>query len=167
MLKPVSPFLALFSRPLFNILYIFLASWKSPLYTLRAFFFHLRDPKRLETLHHGLLEVLRLQPEEVGAIGRGAGGGAIDIPSGSNSLSSGDEETMDVDMDGRDDQMGVNGVDERMKKMKENFRFSVSTHLFGWDELLRLRMRLSLTDFAWVSYRSSFSAHVSTLVSLR
>ena len=91
----------------------------------------------------------------------------IDIPSGSNSSSSGDGETMDVDMDGRDDQMGVNGVDERMKKMKENFRFSVSTHLFGWDELLRLRMRLSLTDFAWVSYRSSFSAYVSTLVSLR
>ena len=56
-----------------------------------------------------------------------------------------------------DDEMGLNGVDEEMKKMKENFRFSVSTHLFGWDELLRLRMKLSLADFAWVRCASSFS----------
>jgi len=149
-------FLDLFSRLLFNILYIFLASWKSPLYTLRAFFFHLRDPKRLETLHHGLLEVLQFQPEEACVIGGGSEGGVIDTPSGSNSLSLGYEDTMHIDMDGQDNQMGVNGVDERMKRMKENFRFSVSTHLFGWDELLRLRMRLSLADFVWVRYGSSF-----------
>jgi len=35
-------------------------------------------------------------------------------------------------------------------EMKEQFRVSLSTHFFGWDELLSLRMRLSLADFAWV-----------------
>jgi hypothetical protein len=82
------------------------------------------------------------------------GGGAIDTTSGS--ISSVAEERMDVDLDGENEEMVMNGVDERMKKMKENFRFSVSTHLFGWDELLRLRMRLSLADFAWVRCGSFF-----------
>lgn len=133
--KACKSFLQLFGT---RFLILFLASWKSPLQTLRAFFFHLRDPKRLESLHLRFLDVLRVQPE-VGLIG----GGAIDVPSGT--ISSMDEERMDVD-----EEMGVNGVDERVKKMKENFRFSISTHLFGWDELLRLRMKLSLADFAWV-----------------
>jgi general transcription factor 3C protein 4 len=122
--------------------YYSLASWKSPLHTLRAFFFHLRDPKRLEALHSKFLEVLQVQPE-VGALERGV----IDVPSGV--ISSVDEARMDVD-------------DEKMK-MKENFRFSISTHLFGWDELLRLRMKLSLADFAWVRCASSFSSCETTL----
>ncbi|KIM44974.1 hypothetical protein M413DRAFT_442941 [Hebeloma cylindrosporum] len=119
------------------------SSWKSPLHTLRAFFLHLRDPKRLEELHHGLLEVLRFQPD-VGVIGVREGR-AIDVPSRAISLV--DEERMDVDAEV--EEIGLSGVDERMNKMKENFRFSVSTHLFGWDELLSLRMRLSLADIAW------------------
>jgi hypothetical protein len=88
------------------------------------------------------LEVLQVQPE-VGALERGV----IDVPSGV--ISSVDEARMDVD-------------DEKMK-MKENFRFSISTHLFGWDELLRLRMKLSLADFAWVRCASSFSSCETTL----
>ena len=134
--KACKSFLKFFNA---STLILFLASWKSPLHTLRAFFFHLRDPKWLESLHLRFLDVLRLQPE-VSVIG---GGGAIDVPSGT--IPAVDEERMDVD-----EEMGVNGVDERVKKMKENFRFSISTHLFGWDELLRLRMQLSLADFAWV-----------------
>ncbi len=35
-------------------------------------------------------------------------------------------------------------------EMKEQFRVSLTTHLFGWDELLSLRLRLSLADFTWV-----------------
>jgi hypothetical protein len=88
------------------------------------------------------LEVLQVQPE-VGALERGV----IDVPSGV--ISSVDEARMDVD-------------GEKMK-IKENFRFSVSTHLFGWDELLRLRMKLSLADFAWVRCASSFSSCETTL----
>jgi len=80
----------------------------------------------------------------------------IDVPSGAISLV--DETRMEVD-----DEMGLNRVDEKMEKMKENFRFSVSTHLFGWDELLRLRMKLSLADFAWVRCPSSFPSCKTTL----
>ena len=90
------------------------------------------------------MEVLQVQPE-VGALERGV----IDVPSGAISLV--DETRMEVD-----DEMGLNRVDEKMEKMKENFRFSVSTHLFGWDELLRLRMKLSLADFAWVRVHPHF-----------
>ncbi|KAF9479133.1 hypothetical protein BDN70DRAFT_709576 [Pholiota conissans] len=32
---------------------------------------------------------------------------------------------------------------------RSKFRAALSTHLFGWDNLLSLRMRLSLADFAW------------------
>ena len=144
--KACKLFLQFFNARLIILFLLFLASWKSPLHTLRAFFFHLRDPKRLESLHHGFLEVLRVSPEVGIAGGRG---GAVDISSGA--ISSVDEERMDMD-----EEMGLNGLDERMKEMKDNFRFSVSTHLFGWDELLRLRMRLSLADFAWVRCTSSF-----------
>lgn len=100
------------------------------------------------------MEVLQVQPE-VGALERGV----IDVPSGAISLV--DEARMDVD-----DEMGLSGVDEKMKQMKENFRFSISTHLFGWDELLRLRMKLSLADFAWVRCASSFSSFPSCKTTL-
>ncbi|PPQ88838.1 hypothetical protein CVT25_010267, partial [Psilocybe cyanescens] len=33
--------------------------------------------------------------------------------------------------------------------VRSQFRYAVSTNLFGWDDLLSLRMRLSLADFAW------------------
>lgn len=36
-------------------------------------------------------------------------------------------------------------------EMRGDFRKSLTRHLFGWDVLLSLRMRLSLADFAWVS----------------
>lgn len=36
-------------------------------------------------------------------------------------------------------------------EMRRDFRKSLTRHLFGWDVLLSLRMRLSLADFAWVS----------------
>ncbi|KAK7435518.1 hypothetical protein VKT23_019640 [Stygiomarasmius scandens] len=34
-------------------------------------------------------------------------------------------------------------------EMRAEFRSSLASHLFGWDVLLSLRMRLSLADFAW------------------
>ena len=36
-------------------------------------------------------------------------------------------------------------------ELRDQFRLSLATNLYGWDELLSLRMRLSLADFAWVS----------------
>lgn len=36
-------------------------------------------------------------------------------------------------------------------ELREKFRISLATHLYGWDEFLSLRMRLVLADFAWVS----------------
>ncbi|KAJ7621363.1 putative zinc-finger of transcription factor IIIC complex-domain-containing protein [Roridomyces roridus] len=34
-------------------------------------------------------------------------------------------------------------------EMRREFRQSLARHLFGWDEMLRLRMKLSMADFAW------------------
>jgi len=39
---------------------------------------------------------------------------------------------------------------EMNEDMKIKFRRSLSVNLFGWDDLLSLRMKLSLGDFAWV-----------------
>ena len=39
---------------------------------------------------------------------------------------------------------------EMTPEVRRDFRTSLSRHLFGWDILLSLRMRLSLADFAWV-----------------
>jgi general transcription factor 3C protein 4 len=36
-------------------------------------------------------------------------------------------------------------------ELREQFRISLATNFYGWDELLSLRMRLSLADFAWVT----------------
>jgi general transcription factor 3C polypeptide 4 len=35
-------------------------------------------------------------------------------------------------------------------ELRAEFRASLASHLFGWDILLSLRMRLSLADFVWV-----------------
>lgn len=37
-------------------------------------------------------------------------------------------------------------------ELKADFRRSLTTHLFGWDNLLSLRMRLSVADLCWVSF---------------
>ncbi len=34
--------------------------------------------------------------------------------------------------------------------VRRAFRRSLIQHLFGWDDLLRLRMRLSFADYLWV-----------------
>lgn len=34
--------------------------------------------------------------------------------------------------------------------VRRDFKRSLARHLFGWDVLLSLRMRLSMADFAWV-----------------
>lgn len=39
-------------------------------------------------------------------------------------------------------------------ELRKQFCISLATNLYGWDELLSLRMRLSLADFAWVSNRT-------------
>lgn len=40
--------------------------------------------------------------------------------------------------------------DDLVLETRLKFRDALTTHLFGWDNLLSLRMRLSLADFAWV-----------------
>ena len=35
--------------------------------------------------------------------------------------------------------------------IRHGFRRSLVQHLFGWDELLRLRMRLAFADYLWAS----------------
>jgi hypothetical protein len=95
------------------------------------------------------LEVLRLRSE----VGVNGGGKEPNVPSFSSStdvFSSVDEGGMDVDLE-EDEEMGSTKVDETTTEMREAFRLSLSAHLFGWDEVLRLRMRLSMADFAWVS----------------
>lgn len=36
-------------------------------------------------------------------------------------------------------------------ELKSDFRRSLARQLFGWDNLLNLRMRLSVADLCWVS----------------
>lgn len=37
-------------------------------------------------------------------------------------------------------------------ELRESFRTSLVTHLFGWPEITLLRTRLSLADFIWVCH---------------
>lgn len=96
---------------------LFSASGLSPLYLLRPFLVHLRDPNKLDTVRSRFLEVLQTRAHEDFSK-------AITVPS--------------CEMGLTDD-------------LRLRFKFSLSTNLFGWDDLLSLRMRLSLADFAWVS----------------
>ncbi|KAJ6482521.1 putative zinc-finger of transcription factor IIIC complex-domain-containing protein [Mycena sanguinolenta] len=43
---------------------------------------------------------------------------------------------------------------ELVPEMRSEFRNSLARHLYGWDDLLLLRMRLSLADFAWKASNS-------------
>ncbi|KAH9476063.1 Putative transcription factor tau subunit sfc9 [Psilocybe cubensis] len=92
------------------------SSGYSPLYLLRPYMLHLRDPAKLHNLHSKLLEILATRPlvEDLSK--------TITVPPL--------QEVLNDDV-------------------RCQFRYSVSTSLFGWDDLLSLRMRLSLADFAW------------------
>ena len=37
-------------------------------------------------------------------------------------------------------------------EMRVAFRRQLITHLFGWDSLVALRLRLAIADFCWVCY---------------
>ncbi|KAJ3511250.1 hypothetical protein NLJ89_g4210 [Agrocybe chaxingu] len=97
----------------------------SPLNLLRPTLLHLRNPVLVQRVHTRLLELLRPP---------------------SNPLGSGSDSSNPV-------LPTFEGADELtftlMEEMREEFKIALRTHLFGWDELLRLRMRLSLADFAW------------------
>jgi hypothetical protein len=41
-------------------------------------------------------------------------------------------------------------------QLRDSFRRSLGQHLFGWDVLLSLRLRLAITDFCWVSPNTCF-----------
>ncbi|KDR79253.1 hypothetical protein GALMADRAFT_93153 [Galerina marginata CBS 339.88] len=100
------------------------SSGLSPLHLLRPFLFHLRNPGRLEKLHAGLLEV-------------------IQVPTPATST------TQAVSLD-HSTKISVPMCDKEIDTgIRKRWRESLATHLFGWDELLSLRMRLSLADFAW------------------
>ncbi|PPQ96911.1 hypothetical protein CVT26_005897 [Gymnopilus dilepis] len=95
------------------------ASACSPFQLLRPFLFHLRNPARLDRLHSRFLEIVHL-PEGVQAEDHST---KIIVPHST-----------------------LTAVDDGIRA---KFRLSLATHLYGWDELFRLRMRLCLGDFAW------------------
>lgn len=53
------------------------------------------------------------------------------------------------------------GASDLSNELRDQFCFSLTTHLFGWDQLLKLRMRLSLADFAWVFLKKIVTATVA------
>lgn len=94
----------------------------APLHYLRPILFHLRRRSTLLRLHSLLIEKLRIRDSES------------------------HDHTMNIHLDTW--QLEENTVDQ---VLRHDFRSSLKRHLFGYDELLLLRMRLSLADFAWVS----------------
>ncbi|KAF8884432.1 putative zinc-finger of transcription factor IIIC complex-domain-containing protein, partial [Gymnopilus junonius] len=95
----------------------------SPLHVLRPFFFHLRNPTKLDHLLTKFLQIITPPDQDQGEGQAEDHSTRISVPSLTGAV-------LDDEIRGK-------------------FRDSLATHLFGWDELLRLRMRLSLGDFAW------------------
>ncbi|EDR10144.1 uncharacterized protein LACBIDRAFT_318182 [Laccaria bicolor S238N-H82] len=85
-----------------------------PLHVLRPYLFHLRNQRKLASLHPHFLEILKPTFADHSV--------DIHIPQCTG---------------------------EMTPELRRDFRTSLSRHLFGWDVLLSLRMRLSLADFAW------------------
>lgn len=54
--------------------------------------------------------------------------------------------------------------DSATPESRRAFRASLVQNLFGWDDLLSLRMRLSLADFAWVRLLSWDTTRSSNLI---
>ncbi|CAA7270424.1 unnamed protein product [Cyclocybe aegerita] len=101
------------------------SSAMSPLNLLRPTLLHLRNPVLVQRVHTRLLEILRPP-----CIPPGSGSDPANpvVPT----LQDADELTFTL-----------------MEEMREEFKIALRTHLFGWDESLGLRMKLSLADFAW------------------
>ncbi|KAJ4474255.1 putative zinc-finger of transcription factor IIIC complex-domain-containing protein [Lentinula aciculospora] len=102
----------------------------TPLSYLRPILFHLRRRSTLIRLHPRLIEILRITERE--AVGSEHGdhtmGIYLDVSSGQGRM----QALVDIDF-----------------SVREELRNSLKRHLFGYDQMLSLRMRLSLADFAW------------------
>ncbi|KAE9399582.1 hypothetical protein BT96DRAFT_993904 [Gymnopus androsaceus JB14] len=92
----------------------------APLHYLRPVLFHLRKHPILFRLHSPLIKMLGIR----------------------NSEAEDGDHTMNIHLD----QMQEDTLDD---SLRQDFRNSLKRHLFGYNELLLLRMRLSLADFAW------------------
>ncbi|KAF8201349.1 putative zinc-finger of transcription factor IIIC complex-domain-containing protein [Mycena galopus ATCC 62051] len=100
----------------------------SPAHLLRPLFFHLHPPK-LNHLHARILDILDPHPQG-------------HLP---------DDHSMDLGVpDDHSTRIAIapwtGGL---IPEMRSEFRGSLARHLYGWDVILSLRMRLSLADFAW------------------
>ncbi|KAJ3739057.1 putative zinc-finger of transcription factor IIIC complex-domain-containing protein [Lentinula detonsa] len=101
----------------------------APLYYLRFIFFHFRQRSTLIRLHSQLIDTLRINESEVAGSDNGYHSMGIDLDT---STWSGQRRAQGPDLE-----------------VRQDLRNSLKRHLFGYSEILSLRMRLSLADFAW------------------
>ncbi|KAL0572279.1 hypothetical protein V5O48_009681 [Marasmius crinis-equi] len=97
------------------------ASGLAPLYILRPILFHMRSKPLIDRLHTQIVDILGLQE--------------------SDSIVVTDNITLTSWLDEGDKALSP--------EARVEFRKSLVMHLFGWDALMTLRMRLSLADYAW------------------
>ncbi|KAJ3821273.1 transcription factor IIIC subunit delta N-term-domain-containing protein [Lentinula raphanica] len=105
----------------------------SPLSRLRFVFFHLRQYSDLSHLHSRLVEILKLTDYELEGSERG-------------------DHTLGIHLNtwsGQDDERMQDNVDLNDFHVRKDLRNSLKRHLFGYSQMLSLRMRLSVADYAW------------------
>ncbi|KAF9269144.1 hypothetical protein L218DRAFT_422632 [Marasmius fiardii PR-910] len=93
----------------------------TPLRTLRPVFFHMRSKSFLDRLHAQITRILGLQDSDSIVMTDN-----IVLPTGC-----------------------TDGQESLTPDGRKALRESLTMHLFGWDALVSLRMRLSLADYAW------------------
>ncbi|KIK63290.1 hypothetical protein GYMLUDRAFT_196921 [Collybiopsis luxurians FD-317 M1] len=98
----------------------------SPLHYLRPILFHLRHRTTLANLHTKLIEILALRGGEQGNLE--------------------EDHTLGIHLDTWSLAEGQEQID---LETRQELRSSLKRHLFGYDKLFLLRMRLSLADYAW------------------
>jgi general transcription factor 3C protein 4 len=99
-------------------------SGHDPIHLLRSTFLYLRDEASLQRLHQRLLGILSLHPFTMADPSLAMSHTASALPS---------------------------WQEEVTPDMRRSFRMSLRRDLFGWSDLMSLRMRLSLADYCWVS----------------
>ena len=101
----------------------FAASGLAPLSVLRPVLFHMRSRPILDRLHAEFIRIFSLQ-----------------------------ESDSTVELDNIDlTAWTPQRISPLSSDTRREFRKSLTMHLFGWDVLMSLRMRLSLADYGWVS----------------
>jgi hypothetical protein len=101
----------------------FTGSGYDPIHLLRSVLLYLRDEGNLQRLHSRVLGILSLHPVLMVDPSLATTHAASALPS---------------------------WEDEVTPEMRRSFRGSLRQELYGWGDLMSLRMRLSLADYCWV-----------------